>query len=1431
MSNDDLRIPPSGIGEAAKHNFSPLFIKYKFSDEQPLEGRWWNRAKKSLSAVQSKIGNEFEQRVYDNLRDSANEHINQWYKWGDERNEEKLVDLIRKYGSSSPDSPGMLTQVRLDGQIGVFSVSGDSDLVILFPTNRGVRVHVIDIKSSWEEKPSQQLQTATYTKLIRDTLEKYDLSFNYEITGGILYRDTELDDVFNPEKTPEFQVKSREGDVERILRENGIFDGSLSKTYDDIPLTIDEGSPYAEIMTAQAVEDGDLSILGVTPSEKRTLESFGVENIRDVAELYKPMDDPRPYDFTDPERNPDMESTVEKIVQNKGFASEISTLSYMAQSILGEFDPDNKFAHDKPWYPWMTGTGNGELPEDNPPYDADLPIKQNSMIRVYLDIQHDYVRDEIISFSGVVSSGLYSGEPLEFSNVVNDIDRDPETWGDKNERELLESSISDMYETISFLADFASHGERSAVHFYIYDRNSYDSLYDSILEHETDSEMVSSFRRIMDMREGIDQKMFSIVEEEISSRMAVKDVDTSITSVVERMYPSEDTQKVTDDDWEIQDSTGREFSIKDAYKQNMFDNKMPVKQSESDLWNAKILNDNSNNRTKPDTFYNLSPDSGSQIPIEYLWGSEDIDVLDANWSDDSKKKKIIRDFMWNNREEKNIRLKSSHYQAASRILAKCVLHIERSIRYRNADIHKEPINISELSSSEGLDSGLGNSCLEYLDLESQQAKNDAYEVYSKPLKKRIVDGESIPIRVTNIVEDKGYMFRVKGEIILDNLDIENPEEVASSSKIVGSDSTTGGSRCVSTPLINTNNGYQVAVDDPEAIDKSIGVSVEEFDPKNQKIEIIGYREGGGNNRYNRYTKRWTLDPKNGGQYIGPGESFILDPSADSTMAEKSLKSIQNVNKNVVYNDINRFRKGSATIQDSAFNSDNCDEYIDWISPSLEFEPNDKQAEFIQETSGYSLLQGPPGTGKTSGAISHSIVARAYDKEKRDRELTALVTGLSNKSIDEVMESVSELKKNIKGKDGDSTLENLNLVRLTYEEPKDSLDNVKYLSYRNDRDIEILRRMISSDPGRQATLGGSDSPSHTVLFATPGRIDGLMDQIDKERGALQLYKDSDDIFDLLVIDEASMMPMYQLFMSTPFMKSSGSQILVAGDHRQLPPVQRYEWSDERRKSIQDNLPHLSVLDFFRYLRGDDVDGTYDKTPDSPNVNIPIVRLQRTYRCNSVLTEFLQDTIYRKDGIDYESSLQYLIDSDGVDDKLSEVVSPESPITVIVHDDRESQQVNIVEQEIISEIMNGIDDRYSKGIVTPHNAQKGALSVKCPESTVDTVERFQGGENDLMVLSSTVSDPDHLSKEEEFILSENRLNVALSRMKRKLIVVASESIFELVPQDVDTYENSIIWKSLYSAAGAAGEPSYSTTVSEFTGSDIQGSFSVYNIDRIN
>ena len=92
------------------------------------------------------------------------------------------------------------------------------------------------------------------------------------------------------------------------------------------------------------------------------------------------------------------------------------------------------------------------------------------------------------------------------------------------------------------------------------------------------------------------------------------------------------------------------------------------------------------------------------------------------------------------------------------------------------------------------------------------------------------------------------------------------------------------------------------------------------------------------------------------------------------------------------------------------------------------------------------------------------------------------------------------------------------------------------------------------------------------------------------------------------------------------------------------------------------------------------------------------------------------------------------------------------------------------------------------VVPELCIIDAVSGLPVRSAIDTVERFQGGERTVIMVSATESDRAYLLASSQFLLDPRRLTVAVSRAKQKMILVASRSIFSLFSPDEDLFRNS-------------------------------------------
>jgi len=82
------------------------------------------------------------------------------------------------------------------------------------------------------------------------------------------------------------------------------------------------------------------------------------------------------------------------------------------------------------------------------------------------------------------------------------------------------------------------------------------------------------------------------------------------------------------------------------------------------------------------------------------------------------------------------------------------------------------------------------------------------------------------------------------------------------------------------------------------------------------------------------------------------------------------------------------------------------------------------------------------------------------------------------------------------------------------------------------------------------------------------------------------------------------------------------------------------------------------------------------------------------------------------------------------------------------------------------------------VAPYNVQVNTLRDALPDGArVGTVDKFQGQEAAVAIVSMTTSSGDGLPRDIEFLFSRNRLNVAISRAQCLAIVVASPRLLEV------------------------------------------------------
>jgi uncharacterized protein len=79
-----------------------------------------------------------------------------------------------------------------------------------------------------------------------------------------------------------------------------------------------------------------------------------------------------------------------------------------------------------------------------------------------------------------------------------------------------------------------------------------------------------------------------------------------------------------------------------------------------------------------------------------------------------------------------------------------------------------------------------------------------------------------------------------------------------------------------------------------------------------------------------------------------------------------------------------------------------------------------------------------------------------------------------------------------------------------------------------------------------------------------------------------------------------------------------------------------------------------------------------------------------------------------------------------------------------------------------------------VVAPYNAQVSLLAQKLPLANVGTVDKFQGRQAAVVIVSLASSSPEGAHRGMDFLYRRNRINVAVSRAQALSIVVASPAL---------------------------------------------------------
>lgn len=392
----------------------------------------------------------------------------------------------------------------------------------------------------------------------------------------------------------------------------------------------------------------------------------------------------------------------------------------------------------------------------------------------------------------------------------------------------------------------------------------------------------------------------------------------------------------------------------------------------------------------------------------------------------------------------------------------------------------------------------------------------------------------------------------------------------------------------------------------------------------------------------------------------------------------------------------------------------------------------------------SLIIGPPGTGKTS-LLGWILVALIRQAQTNGTPLRIAVSALTHKAIDQVLRKLVTLVN-------------------THALPDFPARCFKWGTWDGDPfDPDNSEMQVEScrDAGEVLAC------QYVIVGATGFGLYSMLHNQDS--------KGLTKPFDWIIFDEASQLLLPQALLSLIHGKGN---FLFLGDTRQLPPIIRSpifaKEMEEGGKSFATEI-RCSVLEML-----------LQRYP------LQSRQLDVTYRMNADICRFPSQTWYS--GSLYpapaNAESRLTLTPSPHDDLQAKIIDPSQPVALVGVHHQGCGQESAIEAKLLADIGYRLLhdhqlDKEQVAIITPHRAQNNAIAGRLAQllghddlPVIDTVERMQGAERDVIVFGFTCSDHDLIFS--DFLNNPNRFNVVLTRARHKLIVVGSTLFFESVAQ---------------------------------------------------
>ncbi|OTB15724.1 hypothetical protein K445DRAFT_318009 [Daldinia sp. EC12] len=470
--------------------------------------------------------------------------------------------------------------------------------------------------------------------------------------------------------------------------------------------------------------------------------------------------------------------------------------------------------------------------------------------------------------------------------------------------------------------------------------------------------------------------------------------------------------------------------------------------------------------------------------------------------------------------------------------------------------------------------------------------------------------------------------------------------------------------------------------------------------------------------------------------------------------------------------------------------------IEWFDPTLNESQKDA-IRFALASKEIALIHGPPGTGKT-----HTLIELILQMVKRG--LRVLVCGPSNISVDNIVERLSPHKVPILRLGHPARLlpsvlnHSLDVLTQTSEaglivkDVRSEMDakQASIKKTRNGRERKAiyadLKELRKEYRERERRCVGTLVGGSKVVLAT---LHGA--------GGNQLRGEK---FDVVIIDEASQALEAQCWV--PLL--SASKAVCAGDHLQLPPTVKSTNSktkakvtkegDEKDKDggiIKGASLETTLFDRLLKLHGSSIKRmlTTQYRMHEKIMRFPSDELyeSRLVAADAVKERLLRDLPYEVQDTEDTSEPVIFIDTQGGDypEKNEEEEDKEGKdgkgggkkgsIRSLFGESKSNEmEAALVKQHVKKLVEAGVRPE-DIAVVTPYNAQLGLLAPlkeAFPGIELGSVDGFQGREKEAVIVSLVRSNPEG---EVGFLSEKRRLNVAMTRPKRSLVVVGdSETV---------------------------------------------------------